>query len=254
MRKLTVMLLATLAACSGTEPPAEPSAESSAPTLRELYACNFLDGKGMSDLEDARDFLVEQIAQIGSADLDNMESFLWTPYKARTEYDFLWFNQYESIAAFGRAETALANRAAAVNAKFGEVVSCNSSLSMRQQIYDGGADVVTGDRALLETYACTLNPGKNMDDVTAAIDHWRGVVSGIDGFKNYDAYMATPYIANTPIDLFYLGVHDDVSDFAAHTTAYLDSAGAAEADRRFAEVHDCESGLWWGRIMIGSAG
>jgi len=252
MRKLTVMLLATLVACSGTEPPSESSAESSAATLRELYACNFVAGKGMSDLDDARDFLVAQIALIGSADLNNMVSFLWTPYKARTEYDFLWFNQYESIAAFGRAETALAARADAVNAKFGAVVACDSSLSTREQIYDGGGgDFVTGNQALLETYACTLNPGKNMDDVAAAVDHWHGVISGINGFENYDAYMATPYIANTPVDLFYLGVHNNVTDFAAHTTAYLDSPGAAEADRRLAEVHDCESSLWWGRIMIG---
>ena len=250
MRKLTLMLLATFVACSGTEPPAGSSAGSE-PVLRELYACNFVEGKGMNDLDDARDFLVAEIAEIGSADLDNMMTFVWTPYKARTDYDFLWFNQYENVAAFGRAETALASRASAVNAKFGAVVACESSLSTREQIYNGAMDSVTGNQALLETYACTLNPGKNMDDVAAAVDHWHGVVSGINGFENYDAYMATPYIANTPVDLFYLGVHDNVSDFAAHTTAYLDSAGAAEADRRFAEVHDCESSLWWGRIMIG---
>ena len=76
--------------------------------VREFYACNYQEGKGFDDLMSVRDLLVEEIAKIGSADLSNTVTFLWTPYKTATDWDFLWFNLHENMNAMGRALDAYA--------------------------------------------------------------------------------------------------------------------------------------------------
>ena len=67
------------------------------PSAVQIFACNFLDGKDMGDLDKATDFFNAQIAKIGSADLSDSRAFLWEPYVTNTDYDLLWFSNYPDL-------------------------------------------------------------------------------------------------------------------------------------------------------------
>ena len=45
--------------------------------VREFYACNFQDGKGMDDLMAIRDVIAKEVENSNDADLSNQVSFLW---------------------------------------------------------------------------------------------------------------------------------------------------------------------------------
>ena len=249
MRKITFALVSGLVLLSCGTIAAETG------PMREFYACTFNEGKGMADLESVRDFVVEQIDKIGSPALSAMVSFVWTPYKTNTQADFLWFNMNENLNALGRAADAFNNseEGAAAQARFGKVANCAAAgIVYHDQIYDGSEEISVpeGGAALLETFTCKLNPGKTLDDARAAVNVWRGVLDGLGMHTSYDAYMQTPLVASTPYDLLYFAVHNNMTDYAARQTAYVtsdaDADAGAEADRGFAEVHHCDSAMWWG--------
>ena len=66
--------------------------------VREVFICNYLDGKDMGDMMSARDYYLKQAKKAG---IDIPNSFVWTPYKTSSSTsDLLWFSNYENLAAF----------------------------------------------------------------------------------------------------------------------------------------------------------
>ena len=54
-------------------------------------------------------------------------------------------------------------------------------------------------------------------------------------------------MANTPADVVYVIINDDLPSLAARETAWLTSSEGPAVDDRFADVMNCESGLFGGR-------
>ncbi len=226
--------------------------------VREFYACNFKEGKGMADLEGARDVLLEQVGKMGSKDLDDMISFVWTPFMGGADIDFLWFNMNANLNAWGRA-TDVANdseHSAAVQAAFDEMSECvNSGVAMADVIYDGGgmnASAITSSSgaAFVEAFNCSLRPGKTVADARAAVENWQTVIKDLGIYDSYIAYMMTPLIASGTTDVFYFAAHPDATSYAARQTAYLTSDAGVAADAGFNEVHRCTASLWFGHPFI----
>ncbi len=221
------------------------------PPAVQIFACNFLDRRDMADLDEATDFFKEQIAKIGSADLDAYEAFVWEPYVANTDYDFLWFGAHANLNTLARAQAAIDDSAEgqAANAKFNAIVKCDSAIAFSEVIYDGEGDPVSDGQALLESYLCQLRAGKTLDDARAVVKDWSALIATLPSSGSLTALMRRPFIANTPIDLSYVLVHDDLKQFGQRTTDYQNAGGAA-LDARFDEVHNCESSLWTGRQVV----
>ena len=226
--------------------------------VREFYACHFKEGKGMADLEGARDVLLEQFGKMGSTDLDDMISFVWTPFMGGAQIDFLWFNMNQNLNAWGRATDAYngSEHSAAAQAAFDEMSECvNSGVAMAEVIYDGGelqasAIAQAGGAAFIEAFNCTLRPGKTVADARAAVENWQGVIKDLGMYDSYLAYMMTPLVASGTTDVFYFAAHPDATSYAARQTAYLTSDAGAAADARFNEVHRCTASLWHGHPYI----
>ena len=221
------------------------------PPAVQVFACNYVDGKGIADLDEATAFFNAQIEKIGSADLSASRAFLWEPYVATTDRDVLWFANYENLNALGRALDAIDNSSEgqAANAKFNEVVECDSAILFSETLYEGEGETVTDNQALLESYVCTLHDGKTLDDARAVGKDWAALIATLPTTGAMLAFMRTPLIANVPFDLTYLLVHDDMTQYAQRQTEYM-SSGGNELTDRFDEVHNCESGLWNGRQVV----
>lgn len=247
MRKLVRLLLTAVLLCSFNAIAAETG------PVREFYACNYKDGKGYDDLMSVRDFYVGEIAKIGSADLGNMVSFLWTPYKAATDWDFLWFDMHENMNAMGRAADAFDNSASAapVAARFEEVSECPSAgIVTHEQIHEATEDFGGEGPVIVESFACTFHPGKGVADARAVVELWQKTIDDLGIYESYSAFMQIPVVSGTGMDLYYFGVHTNMTDYAARTSAYRTSAAGMDTDGRFDEVHRCNSALWQGRIII----
>ena len=221
------------------------------PPAVQVFACNYVDGKGIADLDEATAFFNAQIEKIGSADLSASRAFLWEPNVTTTEYDVLWFANYDNLNALARANDAIADSpdGQATTAKFIEVVDCDSAILLSETIYEGEGDAVSDNQALLESYVCELNDGKTLDDARAVTKDWAALIATLPTTGAMLAFMRTPLIGNVPFDLTYLLVHDGMTQYAQRQTEYMSSGGNDLTDR-FNEVHNCESGLWNGRQVV----
>ncbi len=222
--------------------------------VREFYACNFQDGKGMDDLMAIRDVIVEQIEKANNEDLSNQVSLLWTPVKTNGELDFLWFDMHENLNAMGRAASAFESSggAAAIDALAAKTVQCAAGIVTHEAIYQGDEPIGGPGPVLVESYRCELHPGKTVVDAREAVDYWRGVIDDLDGYDSFAAWMQTPVVSQSSADLYYFVVHADMAEYAARTSTYRASKGGMEADSRFNAVHRCESALWTGEVVVGS--
>ena len=221
--------------------------------VREYYACNFKDGKGVDDLLAARDRLVEEIAKIGSADLSNQVSFLWTPIKGSTGYDFIWFDMAENMNAMGRAFDAFGNSGApaVMDPIFQSLSECSSTgIVTHDQIFEATEDFGGEGPIVVESFACNFHPGKGVADARAAVETWQKAVEGLGIYQSYSAFMQTPVISGTGRDLYYFAVHANMTDYAARTSAYRSSKAGMAADAGFDDVQRCDSSLWNGQIII----
>lgn len=222
--------------------------------VREFYACNFQDGKGMDDLMAIRDVIAEAVENSDDADLSNQVSILWTPVKTNGELDFLWFDMHASLNAMARAAKAFesSDASARVAELAAETVQCAAGIVTHDTIYQGSELPSAEGSVLVESYRCELHPGKTVADAQRVVESWRGVIDDLDGFDSFVGYMQTPLVAQSSADLYYFLVHADLAEYAARTSTYRASKGGAEVDSRFNEVHRCEAALWTGQVVVGS--
>ena len=217
--------------------------------VREVFVCDYLDGKDLADVMSARDFYLKQAKKAG---IEAPESFVWTPYKASVDFDLLWFSNYDSMASFAaQADAGAASpEMTAVQARFDTVVKCDSSLGMRNVIFDGGELAVTPP-AIITSNACNLQHGVSRDNLEDLWDHVRQVLGGKDEYKNGIFYSFTPVTtsARTP-DLFLYGVSDTVTDWASKRGAFAGSEDGPALARHFEATLDCNNSLWFGQPVI----
>lgn len=253
MKKCIKKLLAfpiTVAVVATLQPSASFAQDTETGTVAQIFACQFNPGKDMSDIEAARDSLVNQIAAIGSADMSQMTSFIWWPAVTESEFDTLWFDYYPNLNVMGRGIKAYRSNphSQAVEAQWAEVSQCSSSIHLQRQVYSGG-ELSNEFPALVQAFRCAFNEGMDMGDVEEALEDWAEINTDLGNTK-MDAYMFTPLVSASPFDVAYFNVFDSWEEYASTTTNYLTSSAGQEMDERWLEIHRCENSLWNGQRMI----
>ncbi len=222
------------------------------PAVVEGFACNFLPGQGMAELQTATDNFNAALANLDSEDVAAMSAFLWVPYRSNTDYDVIWTSNHANLNAMGRFTSAIeADPAAtAAVAGFDDVVDCDSAISYSEQIYAGEGPPVTAPPALLESYRCQLHDGKTVADARAAASAWSEHVANIASYSSAIAFMRTPFISGFDSDLSYLIVHDSVEQFAARNTDYGSSDGVDTIGAGFDAAHTCRGALFMSTRVV----
>lgn len=218
--------------------------------VREVFACAFTGDSDLNDLMSARDYYVDQLDRAG---IEPSDAFVWTPIAGvPAGVDFLWFNNQPNLNAFGRSfdEYYGSTAGQAADKRFATVADCSMSLSMRQQIHDGGALEVEDNSAIIGASACQLRDGQTMAHVQDLITHLRGVLEQSDIHDSFLAFMEVPTVDTADADLYLYGVHENMSDYAARTTAVQTADSWAMLRRHFAQVLDCSSSLWNGMVVV----
>jgi hypothetical protein len=218
--------------------------------IREVFVCNYNDGKGIQDVMDARDFYVSQSKKAG---LDVPQAFIWTPWKSFSDIDLLWFNVHEDFAAFAKQADAGAGSAemAAVTEKFDSVADCNSGLMSREVVFDGGKFEIENPPAIIGSNACMLKKGMRADDLTQLWSHARTVLGSMKEYENHIVFATTPLTPGpaTP-DIFVYSVHESATAMATKQAALMKTEGGRLLASHFNSLLDCNNSFWIGQSAI----
>ena len=112
-----------------------------------------------------------------------------------------------------------------------------------EQIYDA-PDFPADNTAttMLESFRCTLQPGKSLADVRIALEPWKAHAAAVD--LPLDVYMRTPLVSGSDIDHSYFVVHENAAAYGANMSAWVTHPDTAGIDAMLDEVQDCTNALW----------
>ncbi len=222
----------------------------------EGFGCNFNPGKGMKDLEDVTAYYVANRAKIASPALQKMRSVVWQPMLGNVEVDLVWFNGNLTYSEWGEVTDAISGSevGAAIQAKFDEVLTCPASgLAVNEQLFRSDKAFTEDESVTIESFRCTLNPGKTMADSDAAIAAWKPVFAKAVASIGAASYVGrrVPIIGGSGgLDLGYFAVWDDATSYAKGNAAFLADPDNTKSGALFAEAHRCASALFSGRVMV----
>jgi len=222
----------------------------------EAFACNFVPGKSMADLNTATTFYMNQRSKIDSPTLQKMVSRIWTPDFGATPYDFVWFNSNMTFGEWGEMRQAFSDSPIGndIQTKFDAVSQCSRSGVYAQEALFSNLEEkpIRGGRAVIESYLCDLHPGQSITDSDAAIRIWKPVFEDAVASTGASSFVArrTPIISGSGFDLSYFAVWKDTVAFAKSNEALRSSPGNAESSAAFETAHRCESTLFTSRTMV----
>jgi hypothetical protein len=247
MLAVTATVLSTLLFCTSAR-------AADAPAVIEIFACNFVVGKTMSDLDKTVDFYQSQRSKMNSPAINKMRSVIWQSMRGRVPYDLIWLNTNLNLSEWGEATAALADTSAGqtVQGRFDEVLVCDASgIYTNDLLYQSEGGLAVDGEFVVESHRCKLNPGKSVADSDHAIDAWRSVFAKATASAKTSAVVLRrlPVISASGFDLNYVAAWDDVESYANGNSAYRMDPDSATVDARFAQAHVCESALFSGRVV-----
>ena len=224
-------------------------------TVSEVFVCTFKDGKGWEDFERINAKFAETLAKIGG-DAENFDAFVWQPYRGRFDFTYLWAGYYENFQALTDNWQSIADSGMEedIDALWGELETCDSALTTIEQIYDSpdfpSRRQEPGSKGMLESFQCTLQPGKSLDDVRSAIKTWQKHAESLA--LPFDVFMRTPIVSGADMTHSYFVTHGSASAYGSNNTAWLTHPDTPVVDAMLAEVQSCKNALWRSWQVISS--
>ena len=125
----------------------------------EFFACNFMKGKGMKDL----DKVADAFSAWSSANDGNYSAWILTPqfHDEELAFDIGWLGGWTDANAFGKGQDAWQAGGEKLAADFDKVVDCSISHELASSVEISAPAGVPGDGVVMFA-ECTLNEGKSM--------------------------------------------------------------------------------------------
>ena len=210
----------------------------------EMFFCTFHDSKGWDDVETATALFKATTEKVGNG-WENVDAFVWRPFRANVDYDFLWASYTDNLNHWGQTMDAYmaSEEGQTANALWDTVAKCDSALTCIEQIFDSEAVPASDQaRSIVESFVCKKKEGTTEADLQAASEVWHAHVTKLG--LEADVYMRTPLVINSEYDHSYFEVYKDFSAYASASTSYLTDAGTAAVSKVLNDVETCESALW----------
>ena len=180
----------------------------------EGFACDFKDGKSMSDLEGPIDAYNDWADERG---VDTYFATILTPqFFGERNFDFVWLGGWKDGNAMGADTELFRSEGSEVGAAFGEVVSCSSHTNFASRRIKAGPD--SGDdeddgEFLLTFSNCSVSEGKSFEEAMEGLAAWSAYQSE-NGFQN-SVYQMFPIYgeSDNSYDFKMVEAHDNYLDF-----------------------------------------
>ena len=222
--------------------------------IAETWTCSFKDGKDVSDLLKARDYMVSQGAKAG---VPLPTSFLWNLVKGETPVDYVWFNVHPSVSAYGNSADALqaSGIGLAVSKRFSVVADCIAGLGTAQMIYPRGeAARVPEPPVFIAAEACSYITADSRDSLPELIADLNRAIEGMGEYAPAFSTALMPFTlraAGAPDVVLYSGF-DSASAWSNYFLELSTTAAGRGLQTRKQEVLDCEGlSIWSSEQVVG---
>lgn len=230
---------------------ADHHAEAAVPGLLEVSGCNYLPGKGRSDLDEAFAYMESTVGdEMRSA---GVFAALWEPvYSMRpTDVYYVQGGADGPAMLIGNAEFRGSDDAAAMAARFDEIVDCSPAVALSgMQIFDGGGTPPKeGETRPLETFACQLKDGRRMDDLDGPEALGSRVMTDI-GAQASGWRLAPVFGAPPQLDVVYLRAHRSTTHMTETLRGAASHASAPMLAGWYGELIDCTRSLYDSTVLV----
>lgn len=222
----------------------------------QVFACELNEGKTVDNVMALADAYRTAWPMMNIAD-EGAGAFVWTSFREGTPYDYVvgFINSSLEDLTAGLDSYYGSGLGQGLDAQFLETGNCISGIVFSEQIRNGTIGQTGDDQpdAVVETFACNINEGSDMEDVIAAEEYWRGRVDALNSpaVNQFEAYRWTLYRGGTgESDFTWVGNYPDMATWARGETDWLASKEGQAADERIERVTTCVSGMWLGYWIV----
>lgn len=225
-----------------------PTALAAGTPIVEVFGCTLREGRTMADFDRAATAWANQADKL-PANASYFAAVL-KPYFGATDYDVVWIGSNPNMddwAKAGVAGMASASEQAA-QAGFDAVVSCKTALFAETTLYEGLKDEPGDVDAIVESFVCSLKPGKTLKDIDAK-DAADIAASKALKLSTYSSYRWSPLYDRAAVQVAYLIVNDDLDAFAKGFDVWMNSKEGQAANAAATSALSCDSALWLGHVL-----
>jgi hypothetical protein len=149
----------------------------------EIFACNYKEGKGPSDLDAATENWSQHMDS-ESADAYAAWTLTRQYYSSEQDFDVLWLGAWKDGNAMGQGRDRYHATGGAVRAGFSAVVDCTGHAGYVSWAYKLPADsgAPPSDSAVFAFTDCNVKEGATYDSIVASLKEWAKVL-GDNGSK-----------------------------------------------------------------------
>ena len=205
----------------------------------EIYACNFLKGKSMDDLDKVT---TKWNAWMDENDNNNYSAVTFTPQFNDPElaFDVGWLGAWPDGKAMGEGMHEQLNEGKDVIAEFYQVVECGVHAGFAA-VTINAPSAPPGETGVLVFSDCSMAEGKKPADSSSALRAWAEYLqgNGIDGpiWTLWPAYGG----GDTDYDFKLVTAHKDYQAFGAAFDQITNGGGYRKAAEIFDGVVDCDT-------------
>ncbi len=137
----------------------------------ELFACDFLDGKGPEDLNAV---IAQWTEFMDDRKTDSYAAWLLTPYYYGMEQDFdvIWMGASTDGNAMGQGTHDWLTEGGEVAGGFAEVINCRAHIGLASAMYKSPPQNETPESSIITMMDCNMNEGTRYSDVRSAELEW----------------------------------------------------------------------------------
>lgn len=210
----------------------------------EWYACDFVDGKDLADLDKVN-------AKFNKwADKNDPGYSAWLMFPnlhSGVEFDFGWLGSWPSGAAFGKGTDAFLQNEELLQS-FGEVIDCSASHEMASSAAINAPDGPPANGVVIFA-ECTNQDGKNMGDSYAAHKKLAVAMTGMG--SKASSWLFYPGLgSNVDFDYWQVIGFNNYSELGAVTDLYTNGEGWKKAAEILAPVASCDGTSVWDARLV----
>lgn len=205
----------------------------------EMYACQYMDGKGPSDLEAV---IKKFNAWADKQDIDDYWAWTMVPYYfgPEQEFDFLWLGASPTAKALGENQEAWLGTGGKVQGEFAEVFSCNQHGNYAVLRMKEPPKREDPSRGVVAFSDCSMTEGTTFDDMYPAIMEW-GKYTAEQGSKA-GMFVFFPAFGGggESFDFKWVNSHQDLAELGVDYDNYSET-GWEKANELFQGKLNCDS-------------
>ena len=240
--RFTVLVAAGLTFAAGITCAAEHAGDEGTTdpaTPIELFACNYLEGKGPADVDA---WAGAWNAWADEHDLTDYMAWTMVPYyfSPNQDFDFLWLGGSPSARALGRAQDMWLATGQEVAEELGGVSICNAHGNFAVLEFKDPPERENPENIVVSFSDCDMADGVTFDDIAPAFGEWAAYRSEHGSTAGMWVFFPAYGGGGEEFDFKFVTAHQNLEDQGADWDQYSES-GWRKAAELFGEKLSCDS-------------